>query len=157
MNKGALISTCEQYRYAAWRVWDQRKDRVAFIGLAPSNADAIENDSFIQRGQEFAQQWGFGGAYFVNLFALRGAGSKDIKNAADPVGEVNDEWIAKYCNKAHRVIAAWGNDGNLHGRATTVVPQLPSLYCVSKNKSGHPANLTSVAAHLKSKRYKPSF
>lgn len=41
---GAVISDCGRYRYALWRMWDNRLPSVLFIGLNPSTADATKDD-----------------------------------------------------------------------------------------------------------------
>ena len=35
MKKGAELSPCRRYRYALWRIWDDSKPAVMFIGLNP--------------------------------------------------------------------------------------------------------------------------
>lgn len=61
MNKGAMFSKCRKYRYVLWRIWDDDKPRVMFIGLNPSIAGAIIDDPTIRKVIGFAKRWGFGG------------------------------------------------------------------------------------------------
>lgn len=39
MEKGAVISICEKYRYKLWRIWDKEKPKLLFIMLNPSTAE----------------------------------------------------------------------------------------------------------------------
>ena len=42
MYKGAVISSCNKYRYQLERTWDVERFYACFIGLNPSTADAVE-------------------------------------------------------------------------------------------------------------------
>ena len=70
MEKGAVISECQNYRYSLWRIWDESKPLIGFIGLNPSTADHREDDKTISRCIKFADSWGAGGFYMMNLFAI---------------------------------------------------------------------------------------
>ena len=72
-DRGADISPCGKYRYSLWRDWDWQgfANRVMFVGLNPSTADATNDDPTIRRCVRFATDWGFGGLVMVNLFAYR--------------------------------------------------------------------------------------
>ncbi len=71
MRTDAKLSDCRIYRYALWRIWDDAKPLVMFIGLNPSTADETEDDPTIRRCISFAQNWGYGGLYMANLFVFR--------------------------------------------------------------------------------------
>ena len=58
MNKGAKLSDDKLYRYSLWRIWDDKKPYVLFIGLNPSTADETEDDPTIRRCIGFAESWG---------------------------------------------------------------------------------------------------
>ncbi len=89
MNKGAIISTCGQYRYQLWRIWNEDKPLVLFVCLNPSTADARQDDPTIRRLTGFAYQLGYGGFYLGNLFAFRSTYPSDLPAANDPVGPDN--------------------------------------------------------------------
>ena len=112
--KGAVIassvlSDCEKYRYSLTRVWDDNKPRVLFIMLNPSTADAEKDDPTIRRCMGFAKDWGYGGIYVVNLFALRATNPKDLLKAPFVVGVENEKWFRRMSALAHLVVCAWGN------------------------------------------------
>lgn len=85
-RSSAVISECGSYRYRLERVWEAEKDRVAFIMLNPSTADASKDDPTIRRCIGFAKAWGFGGLIVGNLFALRSTDPKALYGHKDPVG-----------------------------------------------------------------------
>ena len=140
METGATFSDCGQYRYALWRFWQPDQPRVMFVGLNPSTADAEKNDPTIRRCIGFAQDWGYGGLYVVNLFAYRATLPKDLFAAEAPIGPDNDVWVQKLANESDLIIAAWGNDGAVQGRSHTFRQLLPQMKCLKMNKSGEPAH-----------------
>ncbi len=105
----AEISGCKKYRYSLTRVWDGDKPRVLFIMLNPSTADADNDDPTIRRCIGFAKNWGYGGVYVVNLFALRATNPKDLLKAPFVVGVENEKWIRRMSCIADLVVCAWGN------------------------------------------------
>jgi hypothetical protein len=139
VNKGATISDCGKYRYNLWRIWDGEKEVVTFIGLNPSTADAEHDDPTIRRCINFAESWGYGGIYMVNLFAFRATEPKIMKSQDYPVGKENDEWIKQMVEESAIAIAAWGNHGR-HMRRDLAVKKLvgEKLYCIAKTKRGNP-------------------
>ena len=74
MKSHATFSSCKKYRYSLFRIWDEDKPLVLFIGLNPSTADEKEDDPTIRRCINFAKQWGYGGLIMGNLFAFRAGG-----------------------------------------------------------------------------------
>lgn len=105
----AVISDCGKYRYSLSRVWDNSKPKVLFIMLNPSTADAEKDDPTIRRCIGFAKDWGYGGLYVVNLFALRATNPKELLTAPFVVGVENEKWIRRMSSLAHLVVCAWGN------------------------------------------------
>jgi hypothetical protein len=114
MKKGAVISECEKYRYALWRVWRKDKLKVMFVMLNPSTADSNKDDPTIRRCIDFAKSWGYGGIVIGNLFGLRATDPKELLNTDDPKGLHNDYWLRMLPELADQIICAWGNDGNLN-------------------------------------------
>jgi hypothetical protein len=81
-----------------------------------------------------------------NLFAYRATDPKILKQVSDPIGPDNDVWLARLRAEADRVIAAWGNLGALHSRASTVAGGLRPLYCLGYTTSGAPKHPLYVPA-----------
>lgn len=138
-----------QYRYALWRVWDDRCPAVMFIGLNPSTADARMDDPTLVRCVAFARDWGYGGVYTANLFAWRATDPREMKKVRSPVGPDNDRVICALAGKVDKVIAAWGNDGAWLGRADAVRALIPELYYLKLNRSGQPAHPLYLPRGLK--------
>lgn len=105
----AHISPCGKYRYFLSRIWDIKKPRVLFVMLNPSTADAEKDDPTIRRCIGFAKEWGYGGIYVVNLFALRATNPTELLAAHLPVGVENETWIRKASSLSNLVVCAWGN------------------------------------------------
>lgn len=109
VTTSAVLSDCKKYRYSLTRVWDDNKPRVLFIMLNPSTADAEKDDPTIRRCIGFAKDWGYGGIYVVNLFALRATNPQDLLKAPFVVGVENEKWFRRMSALAHLVVCAWGN------------------------------------------------
>lgn len=109
VTASAVLSDCKKYRYSLTRVWDDNKPRVLFVMLNPSTADAEKDDPTIRRCIGFAKDWGYGGIYVVNLFALRATNPKDLLKAPFVVGIENEKWFRRMSSLAHLVVCAWGN------------------------------------------------
>lgn len=140
IERSAVFSDCEVYRYTLERVWDPSLPRILFVLLNPSTADAVNDDPTNRRGIGFAKAWGFGSCIFVNLFAFRSPDPKVMKAADDPVGEKNDAHILDQASRADRVVAAWGTHGNHQLRDSEVLDLLEGvgLYHLGLTKDGHP-------------------
>ncbi len=95
MQRTACSSRCSHYRYSLSRTWNESLQRIVFIGLNPSTADAQHDDPTVRRCIGFARRWGYGGLTLVNLFAYRTTEPAELKEVDDPVGLDNDRWIAE--------------------------------------------------------------
>ena len=148
MKKGAELSPCRRYRYALWRIWDDSKPTVMFIGLNPSTADETVDDPTLIRCIKFAKAWGYGGVYTANLFAYRATQPKDLLKRKRVVGKDNDYWLQQLAHKTELIIAAWGNDGQYQNRSEKVKQQIQPLHYLKMNKSGEPAHPLYLKANL---------
>jgi hypothetical protein len=152
--KGAQFSDDRRYRYALWRIWNEDKPLVMFIGLNPSTAAEKEDDPTIRRVTRFAYDHGYGGFYMMNLFAYVTAYPHVLETTKDALGDT-DEWLEKINLKCYAVCFCWGafGDGNgrqyIRMRAQQIVGRFPSAYCLGKTKTGHPAHPLYLAAGTK--------
>jgi len=144
---GASFSSCRKYRYALWRVWDERKPLVMFIGLNPSTANEDEPDPTITRVIGFAKRWGYGGFYMMNLFAIVSSNPEVLKMDPDPLGE-NDGWLEKIAPKCEQIVFAWGNFKEARDRSKDVIRLFPNAICLKKNKNGTPIHPLYVKADI---------
>jgi hypothetical protein len=140
VERFAVMSPCDRYRYALGRTWDMDLKPVLFVGLNPSTADATNDDPTIRRCTRYAKDWGHGGILMGNLFAIRATDPKDMLRALDPVGDRNDYWLRRLTDLSGRVVAAWGAHGGHRGRAQAVVDSgvLGSFTVLGLTKDGHP-------------------
>ena len=77
--KRALFSDCEKYRYLLSREWDVKKHQIIFYWFKSSTADERIDDPTIRRCRGFAESWGYGKMYMLNLFAYRSTDPNPLK------------------------------------------------------------------------------
>ena len=154
VDYGAELSECRTYRYVLWRIWDNSKPKIMFIGLNPSTADENTDDNTITRCISFAKSWGYGGFYMTNLFAYRSKDKSQLYCVDNPIGIDNDEYIIKYANLSEKVIAAWGNDGSFLYRSKIVANLISPLFCLEINQTGEPKHPLYVRSDMELKEYK---
>ncbi len=144
---GAEFSKDRKYRYALWRIWDETRPNVMFIGLNPSTADESIDDPTIRRAKKLAGAWGFGGVYMLNLFAWITPYPTELETCKDPVGN-NAEKFEIYESKCTEVIFAWGANSK-YGQDTFVVNKFPKAKCIAKNADGSPKHPLYVKRNVK--------
>ena len=109
MQRSAIFSDDRKYRYALERVWDDQGERMLFVMLNPSSADAVADDPTIRRCIEFGQKWGFGGVKVGNLFALISTDPRLLHREEFPVGPENDGHLIRLADECPFVVVAWGD------------------------------------------------
>ena len=145
----AIYSDCETYRYALTRVWDTSGKRVLFIMLNPSRATERQNDPTIERCERRARALGFGGFRAVNIFGLRETHPRLLRRHPAPVGPDNDAIVARGCDWADTIIAAWGAHGDHLGRGAEMRELLIAtprpVHHFGLTKQGHPRHPLYIA------------
>lgn len=137
----ALFGDNRTYRYTLTRIWNAEKPTLGWIMLNPSTADETEDDPTIRRCVGFAKEWGYGSITVGNLFALRATDPDELREHDDPIGDENDHYLRHVCDFADKVVAAWGANGELHGRGREVVEMLEAdLYALDTTKDGQPVH-----------------
>lgn len=140
----ALYSLCKRYRYMLHRSWDDTKAGVAFIGLNPSTATEEVDDPTVRRCRRWAESWGYGHFWMLNLFAYRATDPKDMKAQDEPIGEFNDEVISWVLTETPEVVCCWGTHGIHGGRSDKFremldgLPSLPGCLAFGFCKNGEP-------------------
>jgi len=134
---GAAFSDCSKYRYALWRTMDEKKPSIMFIGLNPSLANETTDDPTIRRVKSFAEKWGYGKIYMLNLFAYITPYPNELRKCDAPIGEKTDLYLQEIRSKCEEVIFAWG-DYNSNGRDKSVVGMFPNGKALFINKNGTP-------------------
>lgn len=138
-NNGADFSEDRKYRHSLWRIWDESKPLIMFIGLNPSTANEVGNDPTIRRVISFAKSWGYGGVYMMNLFSFVTPYPAELKKNEKYLNQFQNfseiESIAKGCDK---IIFAWGNFEEAIDAGKEISFKFPNAYCLGKNKNGSP-------------------
>lgn len=116
-----------EYRYSLKREWMGGKGKIIFIMLNPSTADEKLDDPTVRCCMNRAMRDGFGCCEIVNLFAIRGANPKIIKQVDDPVGPDNNKAICGAVRSAKLVICAWGAQGGFDGRGGYILELISGI------------------------------
>ena len=130
------------YRYVLQRSTRIGEPYCCWVMLNPSIATPTVDDPTIRRVTRFSARWGFHNFVVVNLFALRSTDPSVLKEAAQPIGPLNDLHIIEQAMGSPMVVCAWGNHGMLHGRDAAVVKMLHkrgiNLFAVEVTPRGVP-------------------
>jgi len=138
-KSGAQFSINKKYRYSLWRIWDEKKPKVMFIGLNPSTANETTDDPTIRRVVQISKNLGYGGVYMMNCWAYI---------ATDPtllqINHISEEWnnelLTITASKCSAVVFAWGNFKIVRdlGRDKELLQMFPYAYALYINKNGSP-------------------
>lgn len=146
-ESGAEFSKDRKYRYALWRIWEKSKPIVLFICLNPSTGNEVKSDPTITRVRGFATDWGYGGFYMMNLFAIVSPDPTVLKTDPNPLGD-NDGWLEKIAPKCSKVVFAWGNFKEAKDRSKQVIKMFHDAYALVLNKNGSPKHPLYVKADI---------
>jgi hypothetical protein len=149
---GAKFDVSGKYRYMLWRIWDEEKPFIAFIGLNPSKADSDNDDPTIRRVKKFAYDWGYGGVFMLNLFALVTPYPKELKECEDPIAD-NDKYLREITKRCKDVLFCWGNFPEAKERARDVIKMFPDAMALIVNKDGTPRHPLYVPGDVKPVKY----
>lgn len=143
VEKTAIFSPCNLYRYRLTRIWDKSIRPACFLMLNPSTATAELDDPTIRRCIKFSKRLGAGGLVVVNCFAFRSPYPSALLEIDDPIGPENDRYIRGAIIECAPVVAAWGVNCTLRGRDRAVkklieLSGLPWAQCLGTTKDGHP-------------------
>jgi hypothetical protein len=144
-NNGAEFSPCRKYRYRLWRIWDESKPLVMFVGLNPSTANEASDDPTIRRVTSLARNLGYGGVYMMNCYSLvstNPAALLDVEihcfhDIEDSINERHLDEVSKLCKD---VVFAWGNFNIVRrfGRDLTMCAKFQNAKALHINKNGSP-------------------
>jgi hypothetical protein len=136
---GATFSNDRKYRYELWRIWDEAKPLVMFIGLNPSTANETEADPTIESVTRISRFNGYGGFYMMNCWAYIATKPEDLK--INPMSEqINNDLLTINASKCKDVVCAWGNFKIVHdlGRDEELKAMFPRALCIGRNQNGSP-------------------
>lgn len=116
----AILSACGTFRYELQRDVDTLRGAmvsmdgqldgkvVAFFGINPSTADAIDNDPTVRRWIGFCHLWGATRFIVGNAFAFRSKNVKLLREQHDPIGPENDDHLHRIASQADMLVPCWG-------------------------------------------------
>ena len=85
---------------------------VLFIGLNPSTADAVKNDSTVRIAAAFTRAWQYSAFYIGNVSPIRATKPRDMRallpHTADELSR-NRMVVHTLAERAAIVVACWGN------------------------------------------------
>lgn len=138
VDTGATFSECRKYRYALWRIWDDKKPFIMFVGLNPSTANEDKDDATIRRVISMAKQWGYGGVYMMNCFPFISTDPIYLKDC----GKIkeNDCFLQTIGELCECVVFAWGSFDIVveKSRDIALTQMFPNAKALIKNKNGSP-------------------
>lgn len=141
-SNGASFSKCMKYRYALWRIWDESKPLVMFIGLNPSTANQNTNDATINSVTRISKYNGYGGFYMMNCFPLVSTDPARLQEVYDCLHETEDienmKWLLEVSRKCKEVVFAWGNFKIVEQRANSISGYFKNAKALFINKNGSP-------------------
>ncbi len=153
----AKLSECGRYRYSLGRAWKPNMGAALFVCLNPSTADHTKDDPTVRKCIGFAERWGFGAMWIVNLFAFRATDPRELRRAqslgADIVGGIkNREAIIEGAKFSDRVVLAWGAHAKPWTPYTKTVTQIVQeaigvrpLWCLGTTNDGQPRHPLMLA------------
>jgi hypothetical protein len=135
---GAEFSKCRNYRYSLWRIWDDRKPYVMFIGLNPSTANEATNDPTIKSVCRIAKSNGYGGVYMMNCFPFVSTDPNKLRDFGNTA--LNDHWLYKVSSVCNDIVFAWGSFDVVKelGRDKELEWMFPNAKALHINKNGSP-------------------
>lgn len=142
-NNGATFSTCRNYRFLLWRIWDETKPLVMFIGLNPSTANEGSEDPTIRRVKSIASNLRYGGFYMMNLFPLVSTDPARLSEFYHtPFHEIeekaNYEHLKFHASQCKDIVFAWGNFKIAESKSKEVIEMFPGAYALHINNNGSP-------------------
>jgi hypothetical protein len=102
-----------------------------------SHLEADSTDPRQRQSRAFSRnrtiEWPGRGLVIVNLFANRSNTPAQLRSLPKPVavGPLNDRILQTITGACSLSVAAWGNDGAIHGRSREVRALLPTLRCLT--------------------------
>lgn len=145
-NADALFNEDETHRIWLYRIWDDSKPLVMFIGFNPSSANSFKDDPTIRRVKSFAAKWGYGGVYMMNLFTFISTDPTklNIENGNIPDA---DKWLLDVGALCDKIVFAWGGFKTF-GRDKEVKVLFPTRFALHVNNNGSPNHPLYVKGNI---------
>lgn len=159
--KGAVLSTCQTYRYTLQRfvkppVASYRW--VAWVLNNPSTADHDVDDATVRRAWAFTQAWGYNGMYFVNTNPYRSTNPHAQKMPPSDVLAFNDSFLIDCMSQCQLTVCAWGGNAmpELVRRAVLILHGCGPLHALRVTKAGNPTHPLYLPGNLQPQQWTPN-
>jgi hypothetical protein len=149
-TRSAVLSADGKYRYHLRRKLTAGGGIATFIMLNPSTADAKVDDPTIRKCIGFCQRWRCGELHVANLFAVRATDPASMRQADEPVGPDNFDWLQRIVNMtvnrvsrclSGRIVCAWGTHGRYMDQDQRVLGRIEDIckpMCLGVTQDGQP-------------------
>lgn len=138
-SNGAYFSHDNKFRFVLWRIWDDTKPKVMYVGLNPSTANATKNDNTITKLVKVSKHNGFGGFYMLNLYSYVTPYPECLKGNWEIMDGINNKHLLDFSGKASKVVFCWGNFKESQEKASELKHAFQQeAWCLFKNKNGSP-------------------
>jgi len=126
----AILSPCGKYRYRLERECTmpfEGSKVIAYFGINPSTADAVEDDQTVRKWRGFTLV--NGGHRFIvgNVFAYRAKDVELLSLADNPVGTCNLDELRKIIADADLLVPCWGRLSKVPKRLHQYFPAMWEL------------------------------
>ena len=144
IQKAAVVSPCERYRYLLLRRWAAGGKSALYIMLNPSTADALVDDPTIRSCVRLAFDNGYNAIEVVNLFAFRATDPNDLlhREPSEIFGPENRQHIEAAMGRSAVLIAAWGSHKSTLLGATEITlladARNYTFHCFGVTRNGAP-------------------
>ena len=150
MERTALFSKDQRYRYRLSRIWDREKPLVLFIMHNPSTADAYKEDPTLRRIINFAKDWGFGGLYVGNLYPYCAVRPEKDRKLPNTVINKNKRHLKMMINRVDKVLFAWGNK---QLPPAWLIKKIETPYCIACSDHNIPKHPLFLKKNYHPKQY----
>lgn len=139
-HAAAWISDDAVYRYRLERAWGSSPQRVLWVMLNPSTADAMHDDNTIRAIRRLTNAWGYMRFDVGNIYALRSRDPSALWTAVDPRGPKNFWHVREMAARAQLIVAAWGAHARADDAAamTQLLTKYDDVWCLGRNANGSP-------------------
>lgn len=137
-NSGAKFSDDKKFRLALWRIWEDDKPKVMYVGLNPSTANETKNDNTITKLVKASKHNGFGGFFMLNLYSYVTAYPEQLKGNWEIMDGINNKHLLDYSGKADKIVFCWGNFKEAQEKASELKHAFSDAWCFKQNKNGSP-------------------
>lgn len=129
LRRTASISSDGSHCYRLGRTWDAAKPKLGVVTLLPGRSDAMSEQNALMAIMRRVAQMGYGGVEVVPLFSRRDLNAGTLNGARRTMDGRADAALAALPADVERVLAGWGNLGEVWGRSLPRWREAVDLIC----------------------------